>query len=103
MKYSPLAVHCTSLCFDVIQQTSFKTLNHDDIDGFHDDIYLLIRERTSLQPRSYQHEHQFLCCVTRGVLSVLHQCLNNPEARDSVWILSALESRIGLSVKTILH
>jgi hypothetical protein len=103
MKYSPLAIHCTSLCFDVIQQASFKTLNHDDIDGFRDDIYLLIRERASLQPSRYQREHQFLCYVTQGVLSVLHQCLNNPGARDSVWILSALESRIDLSVKTILH
>jgi hypothetical protein len=103
MKYSPLAIHCTSLCFDVIQQASFKTLNHDDIDGFRDEIYLLIRERASLQPNRYQREHQFLCYVTQGVISVLHQCLNKPGARDSVWILSALESRIDLSVKTILH
>ncbi|PXB15256.1 hypothetical protein CXR47_21170 [Vibrio parahaemolyticus] len=103
MKYSPLTIHCTSLCFDVIQQASFETLNHDDIDGFHDDIYLLVRERTSLQPRRHQREHQFLCYVTQGVLNVLHQCLNNPKARDSTWILSVLESRISLSVNTTLH
>lgn len=103
MKYSPLAIHCTSLCFDVIQQASFTTLNHDDIDGFHEDIYSLIRERASMLPRKHDREHQFICHVTNGVISVLHQCLNNPKARDSVWILSALESRIDISIKTILH
>ncbi|WED24059.1 hypothetical protein L3Q72_22780 [Vibrio sp. JC009] len=103
MKYSPLAIHCTSLCFDVIQQASFKTMDHDDIDGFREDIYMLIRERTSLFPKKHKREHQFLCYVTDGVIRVLHQCLNNPEARDSVWILAALESRIDISIKTILH
>lgn len=103
MKYSPLAVHCTSLCFDVIQKTSFYKLGHDDIDGFHEDIYLLIRERASLLPERYKREHQFICHVTNEVLRVLHQCLSNPNARDSVWILSALESRIDISSKAILH
>jgi hypothetical protein len=103
MKYSPLAIHCTSLCFDVIQQASFNKLNHDDIDGFHEDIYLLIRERASLFPERHEREHQFICHVTGGVLRVLHQCLNNPNDRDSIWILLALESQIDISIKTILH
>ncbi|PFG58058.1 hypothetical protein ATG66_0587 [Vibrio sp. ES.051] len=103
MKYSPLAIHCTSLCFDLIQQASFKTLKHNDIDGFHEDIYLLIRERAALCPIKFECEHQFVCHVTNGVISVLHQCLNNPNARDSVLILSAMESRIDISIKTILH
>jgi len=103
MKYSPLAVHCTSLCFDVIQQASFNTMNHDDIDGFREDIYFLIRERSTLLPTKHKYEHKFLCHVTDGVICVLHQCLNNPDARDSVWILAALESRIDTSIKTIFH
>ena len=103
MKYSPLAVHCTSLCFDVIQKASFKTLSHDEIDGFWNDVYWLLRERTSLLPEYHEREHQFLLDVTDGVIRILHQCLNSPHARDSVWILSALESRIDLSIKTILH
>ncbi|MDG3085384.1 hypothetical protein P7F88_04400 [Vibrio hannami] len=103
MKYSPLAVHCTSLCFDVIQKSSFKSMTRTDIEGFRSDIYLLIRERTSLLPTRHKREHLFLCHVTDGVIRVLQQCLNNPEARDSVWILAALESRINISIKTILH
>ncbi len=47
MKYSPLAIHCTSLCFDMIQDSNFKHCRHADIDAFRDDIYALVRERTS--------------------------------------------------------
>jgi len=103
MKYSPLAVHCTSLCFDVIQSSSFKTLSHQDIDGFREDIYTLISERAFMQPMKYPREHEFIIYVTNGVLTILHQCLAYPNARDSQWILTSLESRIELSIKTILH
>ncbi|MDN3616734.1 hypothetical protein ACFFUS_10675 [Vibrio gallaecicus] len=103
MKYSPLAIHCTSLCFDVIQQASFKDLTHKDIDSFREDVYVLICERTLLLPGKQNREHQFVDQVTDGVIRVLHQCLNNPTARDSVWILAALESRIETSIKISLH
>ncbi|MEZ8104543.1 MULTISPECIES: hypothetical protein [Vibrio] len=103
MKYSPLAIHCTSLCFDVMQRSSFKTLTHRDIDEFKDDVYALICERAKLMPTKQQREHQFASHVADGVISVLHQCLNNPSARDSIWILAALESRIDTSIKTIIH
>ncbi|MGY5612497.1 hypothetical protein [Vibrio brasiliensis] len=103
MKYSPLAIHCASLCFDVIQDGSFKMMKHADIDGFRDEVYVLIRERSLLAPKKYAREHQFISYITDGVLAVLHQCLNNPTARDSEWILSAIESRIDISIKTILH
>lgn len=103
MKYSPLAIHCTSLCFDVIQRTSFKTLTHQDIDGFYRDVYDLICERAGLAPIQQYREHQFAVQVTDGVISVLHQCLNNPSARYSDWILAALESRIDTSIKVIIH
>ncbi|ANS87407.1 hypothetical protein VSVS12_03707 [Vibrio scophthalmi] len=103
MNYSPLAIHCASLCLDVIQAAKFEKLNHGDIDKFHDDIYRLIKERTNLAPLRFEREHLFVSYVTSGVLSVLHQCLNDRSARDSVWILSALETRIDLSIKTILQ
>jgi hypothetical protein len=103
MRYSPLAVHCTSLCLDVIQSYSFRRITHNDIDGFKDDIYLMICTRSSLMPNRHICEHQFASHVTDGILTVLHQCLNNPNARDSVWILAALESRIAYSINTILH
>ncbi|MGO2323946.1 hypothetical protein [Vibrio casei] len=103
MKYSPLAIHCTSLCFDVIQAQQFKQLNHDDIDGFREDIYIQVRERTETWPHRHHIERQFVSLVTDGVICILHQCLNNPNARDSVWILAAIESRIDLSIKMLLQ
>lgn len=103
MKYSPLAIHCASLCFDVIQSSTFKQCTHQDIDGFRDDIYSMICTRSALLPSVYTREQKFALHVTDGVITVLHQCLNNPNARDSIWILSALESRIEYSINIILH
>ncbi|CAH0536592.1 hypothetical protein [Vibrio marisflavi] len=103
MKYSPLAVHCTSLCFDVIQNESFKSLTTKDIRGFKEDVYALLRERTDLLPAKFEREHTFLCDVTDGVISVLNQCSNNPNARSSDWILAAMESRIEASLNSLLH
>lgn len=76
MKYSPLAIHCTSLCFDVIQNRDFKMLTHDDIEGFRSDIYALILCRAHLVPFRHEREDKFAAYVTDGVLQVLHQCLN---------------------------
>lgn len=103
MRYSPLAIHCTSLCFDVIQGPTFISMKHEDIDGFHDEVYMLITERSMLSPALYPREHAFVSYVTDGVLRVLHQCLNNRAARDPVWIMTALESRIEFSIRTTLQ
>ncbi|MDV7106166.1 hypothetical protein R3X26_17350 [Vibrio sp. TH_r3] len=103
MKYSSLAIHCTSLCFDVIEGRDFKRLTHIDIDGFKEDIYGLVCERSMLSPTKFRREHDFAEHVANGVVCVLHQCLNNPSARDSTWILAALESRIELSIKIVLQ
>lgn len=46
MNYSPLAVHCTSLCFDIIQDPRFTRLNQEDINAMYMDVYQVIRERT---------------------------------------------------------
>lgn len=75
MNYSPLAVHCTSLCFDIIQDPNFTLLNHEDINAMYKDVYLLIRERTLLLPEQFERDNIFLCNVTNGVISVtdIHQ------------------------------
>jgi len=101
--YSPLAIHCASLCFDIIQSSNFETLGHEDIDNFKEDIYGLILDRTNLNSSIHRREHFFVLDVTNGVISILHQCLNSRCARDSVWILSTLESRIDTSIKMVLH
>lgn len=103
MNCSPLAVHCASLCFDVIQRDDFETFSHQDIQGFYDEVYQLVCERSKLSPRLYEQEHLFLCEVTNAVISVLHCCLESRLSRDVMWILRALESRIDMSIKTIRH
>ncbi|PWI34722.1 hypothetical protein DI392_00080 [Vibrio albus] len=101
MKFSPLAVHCASLCFDVIQSNSFKELSHCEIEQFYEDIYGLIQQRTALWPEHHQREHEFIDSVTCGVLKALHICRDKPQARDAEWLLSALESRIDFSIKQL--
>lgn len=103
MNYSPLAIHCTSLCFDVIQTEQFKTLTHSEIDGFREDVYELVKERSLLCPSQYGREHLFISHVTEGIIVVLKQCQRSRSARDATWILSALESRIEISIKTIFY
>ncbi|MBC7001721.1 hypothetical protein BIZ37_04070 [Photobacterium sp. BZF1] len=100
MNYSALAVHCASLCLDIVQNPTFSDLKHEDINAMYQDVYLLIRERTSLLPEKHEREKVFLCSVTNGVISVLHQCQRYPEARDVNWVLSALALRIEKSIIT---
>ncbi|QDF75271.1 hypothetical protein FGA12_08935 [Shewanella marisflavi] len=101
MRFSPLAVHCASLCFDVIQRNSFKDLSHIEIEQFYEDIYGLIQQRTELWPERYLREHEFINSVTNGVLKALHICRDNPKTRYADWILSAIQSRINYSIKQL--
>ena len=50
MNYSPLAVHCTSLCFDVIQSQYFDKLTIKEIEDFKSEIYWLLKERACMWP-----------------------------------------------------
>ncbi|WP_418114618.1 hypothetical protein RJD40_21165 [Vibrio scophthalmi] len=99
MKYSPLAVHCTSLCFDIIQSHQFATLEHDDIDGFRDELYLMIKERTQCWPHRFIREKRFIEDVTNGVVSMLHHCLRSGCIRDPQLILSRIEECIDGSIR----
>lgn len=101
MNYSALAVHCASLCLDIVQNPTFSDLKHEDINAMYRDVYLLIRERTSLLPEKHKREKIFLCNLTNGVISILHQCLHHSSARDVNWVLAALEQRIENSINQI--
>ncbi|KHT65595.1 hypothetical protein RJ45_00140 [Photobacterium gaetbulicola] len=94
MNYSPLAIHCTSLCLDIIQDPTFNHFNHEDINAMYMDVYELICERTTLLPDQFERDNIFLSNVTNGVISILHQCYRHPSARNVNWVLSALELRI---------
>lgn len=101
MDYSPLAIHCTSLCCDIIQAQRFQKTSHQDIDWLYDEIYELIKQRTELWPDKFRHEHVFIDSVTCGVLKALHLCKDKPVNRDASWLLSAMQSRISFSLKQL--
>lgn len=94
MNYSSLAVHCTSLCCDIMQNENFASLTHDDINWLYRDVYSLIQERTELWPEEYLKEHEFVHSVTLGVLKALHYCRDSATARSPTWLLNAIQSRI---------
>ncbi len=101
MNYSSLAVHCASLCCDIIQSEEFLTLSHDEINWFYDDVYGLIQQRTKLWPEKYQKEHEFIRSVTLGVLKSLHFCKDSSKARNPSWLLQAMQSRISSTYKRL--
>lgn len=94
MNYSSLAVHCTSLCCDIMQRDDFVSLAHDEINWLYDDVYGLIEERTELWPDKHPKEHEFIHSVTLGVLKALHLGKVHSSARHPSWLLNAMQSRI---------
>lgn len=102
MNYSPLAIHCTSLCFDIIQSQSFDKLTLEDIEQSKHEIYWLLKERSCMWPQQYHREHEFLEAVALSVVGVLSQCRRNRSSRCSEWILKNLESKIDSEIKSIL-
>ncbi|WP_089139521.1 hypothetical protein [Vibrio rumoiensis] len=103
MIYSPLAIHCTSLCFDVIQSPYFESLALEDIVNFKPEIYWMLKERTDMWPQFYHREHEFLEAISTGIVEVLSQCLKHRTARTTDWILVALENRIDGTIKQLVH
>lgn len=101
MNYSSLAVHCTSLCCDIMQNEKFNSLSHDDINWLYDEVYELIAQRTELWPNKYPKEHEFVRAVTLGVLKALHFCKDSSKARNPTWLLKAMQSRISSTCKRL--
>jgi hypothetical protein len=103
MRYSPLAVHCTSLCFDVIQSQYFDEMTAEDIKHSKEDIYLLLKGRTYMLPHQFWREDMFLDMVANSVVEVLYQCRHHRSKRDVDWVLSFVERQIGLAIERARH
>jgi hypothetical protein len=100
-QYCPLAVHCTSLCLDIIQDEKFESLSHQDINNFYVELYQMVEARTCLNTFHYARESAFVNSVTNGVLKALHICKNHRSARNSTWLLSVMESRISSTIQKL--
>ena len=99
MRYSPLAVHCASLCFDVIQSHYFDKMTIEDIRLAKAEIYLLLKGRTYMLPHQYWREDIFLNMVANSVVEVLYQCRYHRSKRDVDWVLSFVECQIELAIE----
>ncbi|NLS14232.1 hypothetical protein HGP28_15210 [Vibrio sp. SM6] len=99
MNYSPLAVHCVSLCCDIMQNPQFQTLSHDEIDHFYQEVVELIKTRTEVWSHYHSNQPEFVDSVALGVIKALHMMKKRPEARDATWLLAAMQSRIDSSLK----
>ncbi|GAD89546.1 hypothetical protein VHA01S_021_00400 [Vibrio halioticoli NBRC 102217] len=103
MKYSSLAVHCTSLCCDILQTEDFVFLTHDEINWLYDEVYELIQERMELWPDTYPKEHEFIKSVALGILKALHICKDNHKSGSPTWLLWAMQSRISSTYKRLCY
>ncbi|GLT15353.1 hypothetical protein [Vibrio algivorus] len=103
MNYSPLAIHCTSLCFDTIQSQDFDKLTLEEIEEFKQEIYWLLRERAFMWPHHYQREHEFLETVTMSIVGILTQCRIHRTARNTSWILFTLEKSIEKIIYSLVN
>lgn len=103
MRYSPLAIHCTSLCFDVIQSHYFDEMTVEDIKQSKEEIYLLLKGRTYMLPHQYWREDMFLDMVANSVVEVLYQCRHHRSKRDVGWVLSFVERQIELAIDRTKH
>lgn len=101
MNFSSLAIHCASLCCDVMQRDDFLLLSHEQINHFYDEVYRLIKDRTELHPDTSSVEHEFIRSVTLGVLKALHICRDYAKARSATWLLKAMQSRISSTSKRL--
>lgn len=103
MRFSPLAVHCTSLCFDVIQSHYFDEMTVEDIKRSKQEIYLLLKGRTYMLPHQYWREDVFLDMVANSIVEVLYQCRYHRSKRNVDWVLSFVERQISLAIDKTTH
>ncbi|WP_194436050.1 hypothetical protein [Vibrio fluminensis] len=103
MNYSPLSVHCTSLCLDILMQHKFKPLNHYQIDDMRSDIYELIAERAATEKLPQFKHQRVIDNATCSVMAVLHQYCTVQDPVDTMWILQSVEVQISEAVGGNYH
>lgn len=100
MKYSMLAIHCTSFCFDVMLMEGFFSMNEDDVQSMYEDVYSLIYERLVSIPNTADLIDGIVIAVTQKVLFLLWRTIRNPELIDSGQILREIDDTIRVKVNS---
>jgi hypothetical protein len=94
MKYSPLAVHCTSLCLDMVSHDGFTRLSESDINAYYPDVYQLVYERLNSSMMASVDTSMLSVRVARKIMSLLCHLSHHPEEMDSWRILYELDQTI---------
>ncbi len=102
MKYSPLAVHCSSLCLDVIFREDFSRMSDANIHAFFPDICDLIDERLQTPIWDVPYSHQLPFIVSRKMVVLLCYLKRHPEEVDAARILYEINDVIGTATKRIV-
>ncbi len=95
MNYSPLSVHCTSLCLDVICDRTFLSLTQDDIRNHYPDIYRLVYERIDERGQNDAYLLLLSALITRKILAVLSHYLHHPCEVEVSHILLEIDDVVG--------
>lgn len=94
MKFSPLAVHCTSLCLDVISNEKFVFMTLDDIDDCYTDIYQMVYERIDSKETHSRYLETLTTLVTQKILVILVNALLHPSEIEPGRMLSDMDDTI---------
>ncbi len=94
MNISPLAIHFTSLCLDVVHEKSFLNLNQRDINALYPDVKELVGNRIISWVGETKTSTIFVHQVTMAIISVLHSCRKKSGYRQANWIMYQFEKLI---------
>ena len=94
MKFSPLAVHCTSLCLDVISNEKFVFMTLDDIDDCYTDIYQMVYERIDSKETHSLYLETLTTLVTQKILVILVNALLHPSEIEPGRMLSDMDDTV---------
>lgn len=94
MKYSPLAVHCASLCLDIVLDDSFHHLSESNIYEFYQDVYDLVFCRVYEAHMTMEESSALSLTVTNRVMALLCYLTIHPTDIDSGRILFELDDAI---------
>lgn len=95
MIYFPLAVHCVSLCLDVIDDKHFLSLSQDDIINYYSDIYQLVYERIYSEGLNHTYLTALTTAVTRKIQLLLIYHLYHPTDINPERMLCEMDDVIG--------
>ncbi|WP_299018072.1 hypothetical protein [uncultured Photobacterium sp.] len=99
MNYSPLTIHCASLCLDVIYSPSFMKLTMQDILSAEDEIADMVYERACLLTQKNDRERRLARVVAKCLVEVTLSHRFEPRPVGVEWLLGRIEAEIEMNTQ----